>query len=130
MYEKQYNENKMPNRWECVQIMIVPFDITDVKRLQEWLAKEEPELLEALKTFETLNPEEQSKLWKRNLLFTNLWNYNNVNNKKEPFHACIMVNGAVPPIRCMMCPFGHMAFECHYPFECDSEYCSRNNPEE
>jgi hypothetical protein len=103
--------------------MIFPVEPTDIKGLQEWLKKEEPELLEALNNFEKLTPEEQSKLWKRNLNFTNLWNYDNIMNKKEHYYACIMVNGAVPPNRCMMCNFGHMAFDCHYPFDCNSEYC-------
>lgn len=31
--------------------------------------------------------------------------------------------GAVNPMACMFCPYGHM-LECHYPLTCDEAECS------
>ena len=32
-------------------------------------------------------------------------------------------------MKCMFCQFGHMT-ECHYPHDCDSEYCNHYKEEE
>jgi hypothetical protein len=36
--------------------------------------------------------------------------------------------GAISPVSCMFCPYGHM-LECHYPFTCDEAECSHYQEE-
>ena len=108
-------------KWIC------PVNIKDVLKLQEWLAKEELELVEFMKDYDVKahSETENYDLRLRYIRFINLWNYDNTVNKKEKYFCCPKVQAAVVPIKCMSCPYGHMAFDCHWPYTCnESDFCT------
>jgi len=111
-----------------------PVNIHKIKEFQEWLEKEDEELHAILhdlneEAISNMDPLEYEKIQIRHMKFINLWNYNNIVYEHDNFYLCPLEEGPIYPMKCMLCPYGHMAFECHWPYTCDSPYCSRNNIE-
>lgn len=106
-----------------------PVNMTDKEALQNFLEVEDKQLGEILqnlseKDIADMDNKEKVNLRIRYMRFINLWNFNNVNHEKENFYICPIAQGAVPPMKCMFCSYGHMAFDCHFPYDCNSEFCN------
>ena len=109
-----------------------PVNIKDVPKFQEWLEKEGKELVELLENYDPKihSDAEIEDLRLRHVKFINLWNYDNTVNKKEQYYCCPEAQDAVMPMKCMFCPYGHMAFDCHWPYTCEEGHCERYNQQE
>lgn len=86
------------------------------------------ETLFALKNGINLLEQKQNKTEKENLTLRNLKRIIDVETTKSVFCPELKINIA-NLMRCMFCPYGHMT-ECHYPHDCDSEYCNHYKEEE
>ncbi len=94
----------------------------DIKSITELLLKE----IAILQKIENPSIEQQLKL--RNLI-RNLAISDTNKNPNQIFVWCEMVKEEISNLmKCMFCPYGHIT-ECHYPYNCNSEFCN-HYPEE
>mgnify|MGYP006308251199 CR=1 FL=1 len=102
-------------------------DIRDPKILGDWLEKEDKDLSQELGKIDNANIEDKEEYFQlqlRYMTFINLWNFHHTVHLEEGNYICPKAEGPIPPIRCMFCPHGHMGFDCHWPYDCNSELCT------